>query len=233
MNTAKLLWLIYQLRTHRLGEWSLLHWGKVVGRSAIGLILAQWLLRGRPAAPLEHWAILLLILAVVAALTVLDSWASRRMYVIFSPQPAVPVPAPQPLNPQDKVAVSATGEFTVEEKTRLFADLPAYWRTFASREHAIMAIVHDSRFLLLGRLPEHDLGMWYIFFTPKMCETITPGALHYGSTHRPALRITYRHTPPATSQRKPPKPTTQILYLGFADMAAQQTVWADLLSDER
>jgi hypothetical protein len=72
--------------------------------------------------------------------------------------------------------------------------------------------------------------MWYIFFTPEMIETITPGVMQFGRTRRPALRIAYRQTPPATEKRKPSTPLIQIIYLGFADPTAQQIVWADLLS---
>ncbi len=134
------------------------------------------------------------------------------------------------LDPADKIAIYPTGQFEVEGKSAVFADLLAYWRSFASREHTIMAIVRPSRFMLLGKTAAHDIGMWYVFFTPGMITAITPGTIAFGRTRRLALRVTYRFTPPA-SGRKPPQPISQVLHIGFSDEIARQAVWADMLAD--
>ena len=107
--------------------------------------------------------------------------------------------------------------FEVEGKERLFADLLAYWRSFGSREHAVMAIVHRSRFLLLGSVAERTLGMWYVFFTPAMIEAITPGTAAFGAATRPALRVAYRFTPPAAGRKAARPPSPASVYLSFAD----------------
>jgi hypothetical protein len=228
--TPLLLKLAYQLRHHTLGEWSLDRWGITVGSLAAAGILLRWFLRELPPAPAWHWAILLLIIVSALGLAYLRHWAGRQMYVVFAAAPSSVAPASRPLAPTDKVSVRATAVFEVEGKERLFADLLAYWRTFGSREHAVLAIVQRARFLLLGSVAERILGMWYVFFTPAMIETITPGTVAFGAASRPALRVAYRFTPPAAG-RKPAALVTRLLYLSFADEAGRAQVWADLLAD--
>lgn len=225
-----LLKLAYQLRQHGLAGWSLARWGTTAAVTAAVVILLRWALRGRPPIPALHWAALLLIILAALGLAYLQRWAGRQMYVIFSPAAAPTPPAPQPLEPTDKVPLHATAVFEVESKAHLFADLLAYWRTFASHEHAVMAVVPRSRFLLLGSVAERYLGMWYVFVTPAMIETITSGTVAFGATQRPGLRVAYRLTPPAAG-RKPAASVTRLVYLAFADEAGRAQVWADLLAD--
>lgn len=225
-----LLKLAYQLRLHTVGEWSLARWGIGGSLATAGAILSLWYLRGRPAMAAWHWAVLSCIILAALGLAFLQRWADRRMYVAFVADPTPVAPAPRPLAPTDKVPLRATALFEVEGKTRFFADLVAYWRTFASREHAVMAIVHRSRFLLLGGVDGRYLGMWYVFFTPAMIEAITPGTVAFGATAQPALRVAYRFTPSAVG-RKPAAPIVRLVYLAFADDGARAQVWADLLAD--
>ena len=226
---ATLLKIAYQLRHHCLGEWSLDRWAVSLALIAAAIISLRWFLFSTPTV-WRDWAILLLLLAVVIGVSTLEAWGRRRMYVAFEPQVELP-PALRRLDPADKVAVYPTGQFEVEGKSAVFADLLAYWRTFASREHTVMAIVHRSRFLLLGQTPGRKLGMWYVFFTPEMIEAITPGTIAFGGAQRLGLRVAYRHTPSQAGPRKASKPVTQILYIGFADEAARQAVWADMLAN--
>jgi hypothetical protein len=228
--TPLLLKLAYQLRHHTLGEWPLDRWGIGTGLVVAVGILLRWFLRGMPPTPAWHWAVLAGIILAALGLAYVRYWAGRQMYVAFAADPSSAAPAPRPLEPTDKVALHATAVFEVEGKERLFADLLAYWRTFGSREHAVMAIMHRSRFLLLGSVGERDLGMWYVFFTPAMIAAITPGTVAFGAASRPALRVAYRFTPPATG-RKPAPPVTRLVTLAFADEAGRAQVWADLLAD--
>lgn len=227
--TGMLLKTAYQLGHHRIGEWSLARWGVALPLAALVWVLLQWFLRGMlPVSPVR-WLALLLIFLFAAGLASLQSWASRQMYVLFDPQNDLAPPVPQPLDPADKVRVHSTGRFEVEGKLCVFADLLAYWRTFANREHAVMAIVHKSRFLLLGTTAARDLGMWYIFFKPETLETITPGIVTFGRTRRLALRVTYHYSLEAR-KRKPAKSMTRIAYLGFEHEEARRAVWADMIS---
>jgi hypothetical protein len=226
---ALLLKMAYQLRHHCLGDWALDRWVLTLALIVAAIIPLRWLVFDRPQM-LQDWILLLLLIGAAVGVSCLRYWAQRRLYVAFEPQ-VKPPPAPRRLDPTDKVAVRPTGQFEVEGKSAIFADLLAYWRTFASREHTIMAIVHRSRFLLLGHTAAHELGMWYVFFTPETIEGITPGALAFGRSQRLGLRVAYRCKPLLADARKPPGPVTRILYIGFDDEAGRQAVWADLLAD--
>ncbi|MEJ5198911.1 MAG: hypothetical protein WHX53_08315 [Anaerolineae bacterium] len=225
-----LLKLAYQLQHHHLGEWPLDRWGVAGALLAAGVIVLQWWARGRPPLPAWHWLVLALILLAALGLLYLRRWAGGRMYVQFTADPSASAPTPQPLAARDKVPVRATAHFEVEGKVHFFADLMAYWRTFNTREHAVMAIAHRSRFMLLGTVPERLLGMWYVFFKPEMIEEIAAGTLAFGKTRRPALRVAYRPAA-ASGSRKQNRPQTQVVYLGFADETERAQVWADLLAD--
>jgi hypothetical protein len=226
---ATALKIAYQLRHLCLGEWPLDRWAVTLALIAAAIIPLRWLVLDRSQTPPE-WVLLLLLLGIAIGVSYLRQWAVQRGYVIFELQSELPLPAPRRLDPVDKVAVHPTGQFEVEGKSAVFADLLAYWRSYASREHTIMAIVHPSRFLLLGKTAARDLGMWYVFFTPDMISAIAPGTIAFGRTQRLGLRVAYRFTPPA-SGRKPPQPVFRVLYIGFDDETARQAVWADMLAD--
>jgi len=203
----------YQLHGHRWNGWPLDCWLSFALILLVGLALLGMLPGGR-------------ITACIAALASLSLWgvllwARRHRYVIFiaEPPPADPGP-PAPLEPSDKVELRATGHFAVEGKEHDFSELRAYFRTFATREHAVMAIVPPSRFLLLGSWPTHEVGMWYIFFRPQQILGLTPGTLRFGSHARPALRVVYQ------AEKGP-----ETVYLSFDDPADRQRVWADLRQD--
>jgi hypothetical protein len=215
MTTARgvLFRLCYQLRSHRWSGWPLDTWLSlalvlVAGLASLGLVPGRWAT----------------ICAMAAAFLVLRAfllWAKRSHYVLFLAEdvPAAPGPT-RPLHPTDKVALRATGRFEVEGKEHQFSHLQAYFRTFATREHALMAIVPPSRFLLLGAREEQEVGMWYIFFRPRQILALAPGTLCFGPAARPALRVAYQ------GEEK-----QQIVYLSFEDHAERQCVWADLQRD--
>ncbi|MGQ9668424.1 MAG: hypothetical protein ACUVWB_14050, partial [Anaerolineae bacterium] len=76
-------------------------------------------------------------------------------------------------------------------KEHFFVDLEAIYHTFETREHAIMAHVPWSRFLL-ARSRRQYVGMWYAFFKPEDIRRIEIGELEYGLQYRPALRLHYQ-----------------------------------------
>lgn len=232
--TPRLLALAYHLRTCYWGDWPLATWTVVGPLIAAGVLLMQWLVRGRPALAFWHWLGLGGLCALAAGMLVLKVWAERRGYIIFTPTPDATEPNGLRMPPTDKHLHHVTGRLEVEGKSHFFANLPAYWRTFASGEHAVMAIARPTHCLGVGQLPERDVGMWYIFFQPHELTAITPGRLAFGSAIRPALRVDYRNVPTAPLQRNrpPPRhPIPQTLYMAFDDEAARQPVWADLLAD--
>jgi hypothetical protein len=133
---ARLLELAYRLRQHRMVGWSLDRWAGTLAWGAAALILLFWVLRGMPPVPVLHWTLLVFLALAGLALLGLRGWAKSRSYVIFTPQPGLIAPPSAALRPSDKLPVRATGRFEVEGRSEFFADLMAYWRTFASREHA-------------------------------------------------------------------------------------------------
>ncbi|MFN2166515.1 MAG: hypothetical protein ACK2U9_09675 [Anaerolineae bacterium] len=231
---ARILEVAYRLRQHRMAGWALDRWAVTLAWGAGLLLLLFWALRGRPSLPAWHWVILVLLALVGVVLIVLRTAARRRFYVVFTPRPAVAVPAAAALRPSDKEAVRATGIFDVEGRARIFADLMAYWRTFASREHAVMAIAHESRYLVVGSRPAEDVGMWYAFFLPEAVEAVTAGDLIFGARLRPGLRIDYLRTVPVPDdgkRRSQPRPVRAVFYLACEDEETRARVWGDLLAD--
>jgi hypothetical protein len=231
---ARILEIAYRLRQHRLGGWALDRWAVTLAWGAGAVILLLWLLRGRPAQSFGHWVVPALLALAGLMLVIVRTAAGSRSYVVFAPGPGAAPPQAEALHPSDKQAVRATGMFDVEGRSGFFADLTAYWRTFASREHAVMAIAHGSRFLGVGSRPAEDVGMWYAFFRPETIEAITPGMLAFGARRGPALRIAYRYTRPPTDdgrRRANPKTMRTILYLMCEDEGARSRIWADLLAD--
>ena len=232
---ARLLEFAYRLRQHRLVGWGLDRWGITLAWGAGALIMLIGLVRGRPFVSAGHWALLALLALAGLALFILRAWANGRSYVIFTPLTNLTTPPAAALQPSDKVSVRATGRFEVEGRPGFFADLMGYWRTFASREHAVMAIAHESRFLGLARRSPEDVGMWYVFFRPETIDAVTPGRLAFGSRVSPALRIAYRHVPPSSddgSRRARSRPARTVLYLACEDEEARGRIWADLLVDK-
>lgn len=226
---ARLFKLAYQLRLHRWGDAPLDIVARNLALLTAAIILIQWLVRGRPALPAWHWLVLGLVLCAALGTIVLRTWAGRAGYVVFTPQSHLSAPLPHKMTPEDKEAHFATGRFEVAEKHRYLADLAAYWRSFDTREHAVMAIQHASRFFL-GSLPADQMGMWYIFFRPEDIEEVTPGVVAFGARGRPGLRVAYRSLPPEDA-KKPRKPSREVAYLAFEDEAGRERVWADLVAD--
>lgn len=230
----RILALAYKLRAYYFGEWPLDSWAALAPLAAAAILLLRWLWRGMPPLAAWRWLILGLLLILAVALLGVRSWAARRDYVVFQPAVDLHPPAGAALDPAAKLLHRATGWFEVQGKGRFFADLPAFWRTFETREHAIMAIVHDARFLVVGELPERDVGMWYIFFQPPDLTGVTPGQLIFGSAARPALRLDYRIVPTAPrrpGRRPSQRPLPHTVYLAFDHDSARNAVWADLLAD--
>ncbi len=228
---ARLSKLSHQLKIHYIGGWSLQRWLITLALGAAALLMLQWVFRGRPPTPWWHWLAPGALVLGSLALWALGRWFAAGDYVKFDADLSATPPAPIALAPSDKVAVRTTGYFAVEGRAQDFADLQGYWRTFASREHTVMAVAPGSRFLMLGKLPEDLIGMWYIFFMPEAIRDVTPGQLTFGVDAGPALRVRYTRSEPNANEKKPPRVIAETAYLKFADEEARNQVWGDLLAD--
>jgi hypothetical protein len=229
-----LLRAAYQARVHRLAGLALDTWLVLLAwGAALLMLLYNW----RALGPVDLALMALLLLAGAAVLW-LRGWAARRDYVIFTPAAGVTAPTSAALDPDHKLLLRATGLFEVEGKSHFFADMTAYWRSFATREHAVMGILSASRVLGAATLPHRYAGMWYIFFQPEMQRTVQAGALAFGRAVRPALRVVYQCLPDDGGRtlvqrlrRQPAEGRRATVYLAFDDEASRSAVWADLLSD--
>ncbi|MGQ9456719.1 MAG: hypothetical protein ACUVWW_03005 [Anaerolineae bacterium] len=202
----------YNLNRHRWGDLPLaVAW---TGFLLLSAAVVGWGGLGLP----RGVALGLVALAVgVAALSLLGRLTG---YVRFRQTP-LPPPAkpPVPLVPTDKVAHRASGWFEVEGKRRYLVEVPAWFRTFETREHAVMAYVAPSRFFP-GHWPEHEVGMWYIFFLPQQIQRVEAGEVLFGARPRLGLRVEYRD-----------KDRTETVLLSFDSEDDRQRIYADLVRD--
>ncbi len=164
-------------------------------------------------------------LAAVLLLLIGRWWGRRRYYVHFVPTPiSVPADPPQPLWPADKVLLHVAGHLGVEGKEADFTGLVAYYRTFETREHAIMARQTPRRFLG-GKVPQRLLGMWYTFITPHELQEVQEGDVYVDARPRPGLRLHIQRTNAKGKTRM------ETLYLIFATPEERARVAADLRLD--
>ena len=150
--------------------------------------------------------------------------AARSHFIRFLPQP-LPAPSPARLAAAVKLPVYVTGHLSVEGRQRAFTCLPGFYRTFATREHALICQLRSGRLLSVGAFPDDEPGLWYAFFTPPQIVRISPGVVAYGQRSLPALAVTYD-----TVDQKERRRTT--LFLSFPNPPDRLTVLADLLADQ-
>ncbi len=212
---SRLLKLAYQIHRHELGGRPLARWGGIA-LVLVGALGALGVLPG-------GWAVTATAGLLLSGLVAFSLWARRRGYVEFLAQEASSGrmnPEGSALTPQDKIAIRATGHFEVEGRRGFFVELQAFFRTFATREHAVIAYVPRSRFLKVARWPEHEVGLWYIFFLPSQVVDLAPGTLVFGRERRLALRVLYQ------GERG-----METVYLSFDSEIDRRRVWEDLLWD--
>jgi hypothetical protein len=226
----------YQLHRHEWGGAPLDRW------LAIGLVILAGL--GATGLVPGGLATVILCAASLVLLLSLQAIASRHSYVLFRAEgsPALQDPAAPRLNPAEKLPLHATGLFEVEDKQRAFTELSAFYRSFQTREHAVMALVPPSRLILMASRPKAEIGMWYMFFKNQELRRIEPGTLRFGSQQRPALRLEVEKPIAARTTaadvfgitrggNSSPKTRRHVLYLSFDTSAECQKVLADLTAD--
>lgn len=196
----------------------------------LGLTLHRWLLFVLLVGALLAWigwlpgglALSGGLLALAILLIGGQKWAQARFYIHFSPEAAA-APSPLPLAPADKIPALASGLFTVDERSAPFTNLSAFYRTYPSREHGILARKTPARFLGLGDGEPHLLGMWYIFVAPASLNGVKSGMVMFGSRRQPGLRLDY------VRKNKKDEAVQTFAYLSFASQVERERVWADLL----
>ena len=153
-------------------------------------------------------------------------WRSRD-YVQFR-ELATPSVTPQPLAPKDSVPIHASGYFSVEEKSERFTWLQGYFRTFATREHAVICLVQPKRFLL-AEWPEKDVGMWYVFFFAKSVRSVRYGMVSYGRVTQTCLAIEHEILIPKKGRFSRERTVQETVLLASPTEEDTRRILADLL----
>lgn len=214
--------LLYALARHQVGRVRLVRLPQWICLLA-ALLWASGRLPG-------GWWVTSLWVATLCALQIALLRLRRRDFVTFTPG-ELPTVQPRPLDARPKLPIFATGQFSVQGKCQRFTWLPGFYRTFATREHALMCQVEERPPASIGRWPEAERGFWYLFFTPSEIQTVRWGWLAFGRTRLPALAVTYHSSnQPAPSRRAQPA-VGEIVYLAFDHEDDGRTILADLLYD--
>ena len=211
--------LLYNLDTHYFVEVRLRSWVNW----ALVMLAVLTLLGIFPGS--YYLAIFFVLLIILLSLS--SRYARRRYYIHFVPEKPAgsPETSPAPLWPEDKLLLHASGHFHVEDAEGDWTGLIAYYRTFETREHAIMARLTPTTFLKLGQVNPETLGMWYIFISPENLLDVTPGTSYFGGGGEPALRLRWRRFD------EKGKPIGDEAFLHFGSIADRARAQADLLLD--
>ncbi len=214
--------LLYRLSRHQLAGLPLSRW-------LFGLLIVAAALWALGLFPGRWWGAALWALAA-AGLGLAVALSRRADFVRFVEEP-LPDLLPQPLPPAEKLPIYATGLFTVEGKAQRFTAAPGFYRTFATREHAVLCLLRDQPFLWLAEWPLGEAGMWYIFVEPANIRRLRWGRLRYGRSEQPAVAVEHLLTLPAGGRRRKEQSRLETVYLAAPDTAGARRVLADLLHD--
>ncbi len=208
--------LFYNFSRHRLAGASLLRW--LVGLLFISAILGL----------IGHWWVTGLCLIILAALFISFHYWRQRDFVTFTAAPPLQTPR-RALDVKQKIPVFVTGRFKVENKWQRYTWLPGFYRTFATRERALLCRVQNQSFFQISQWPATEIGLWYIFFMPDQVQQVRWGHLAFGSKTRLAIAITYRIKLP--KPRQPDNFRDESFYLAVQEEEDGYKILADLARD--
>lgn len=211
--------LLYKLGRGHFGGFSLLRWLWLAG----GAAALAWPL-GLPGGVWVSGAMVILLAALTAARVA----GARRFFVRFDDAGALPDVTPARMPVPEKLPVHVTGLLEVSGRVRPFTWLPGFYRTFATREHALLCQCRERRVLGIAQWPETETGLWYAFVQPDRLRAVRWGALSLGRHARPALAVEYAPENHAVLRRRRAQET---LYIACADEAQARRILADLLAD--
>jgi hypothetical protein len=207
--------LVYNLERHRLFNIRLRHWLILV---CLVLPAIMWL-GFWEASCLAAALVTLVALGLLAA----TWWARRRRYVRFEEHPSEEAdqqPADPPPPAMSRLHTRATGFFEVSGMRRYFVETPADLTTFETGEYCVMTKVPFTRFLLLGKSRQNEVGWWYTFFQPAMIRSVASGCLYFGLHPGPALRLEIGGADDSQANES--------LYISFENEASRSLVLAGL-----
>jgi hypothetical protein len=211
--------LLYNAYRHEVGAVRLTRWLiflclLIAAAWATGFLPGRWWVSGA---------------ALLAALTLVTAVVRqrRRDFVRFE-ELERPEVMPEKVDPNDKIGVHVTGHFSVEGQYARYTFLPGFYRTFATREHALLCLVRSRRFLKIAIWPPEQTGMWYVFFTPHLMHSVRYGRLHFSSAASPAIAVDYDLTVLKPGRTKE-QIVTETVYIACANERDAARILADLL----
>jgi hypothetical protein len=212
--------ILYQLNRHHFSDIPLSRWIQIgllalAGIAFISRVPAYWIVAS---------ALILLFLLFTAS----SIYWRRQNYMAFTEKPQ-PVVALKALKPADKLPILASGDFSVEGKQARFTWLQGYFRTFATREHALLCLAQPSRFALLGNWPEKEVGMWYIFFRDQDVESIRWGEVSHGGEKLPGLAVGHQVFIPKQGRFSRERTLHRTFYMACREEEDLRRILADLL----
>lgn len=176
-----------------------------------------------------HWLTAALCALLLAGFFWLRHHWRSRDYVQFQ-EATLPQITPQALAPSDKVPIHATGYFTVEGKNERFTWLQGYFRTFATREHAVICLV-QPKLTLMAQWPEKDVGMWYVFFFPRSVRNVRYGTVTFGRKTQPCVAVEHEIHIPKKGRFSRERTLHETVILASDTEADALRMLADLLHD--
>jgi len=203
--------------------------GLPLGRIVTLLLLALAAIWATGFLPARWPGTILFVLAAAAHITYAII-QRRRDFVAFEPGDITEV-TPASLAPEDKIRVYITGLLSVEGKYRRFTFTPAFYRTFATGEHALLGLVRKRSLWNLAAWPEDEIGMWYAFILPDQIQQIESGEVSFTGEAMPGLALAYSLTLPAKNRFRGEKSVTETLYLAAETRHDADRILADLLCD--
>jgi hypothetical protein len=222
VRPATLRLVLYALGRAELAGTRLWRWVWAAGLLLALIWLPGWL-------PGGYWVSAALVLALIG-LALLRVRLGRTDFVTFAEQPLPPV-APAPLPAAAKLPVYAAGRLGVEAKERRFTWLPGFYRTFATREHALLCHCTPRRVLGIGAWPEDEAGLWYAFFKPEDVRQVRWGTADVGGVPRRTLAVTVEAPPAGNAGKRRGGPET--FYIACIEEAQAAAILGDLLHDAR
>ncbi|MFN8446244.1 MAG: hypothetical protein U0175_35970 [Caldilineaceae bacterium] len=204
-----------------------------VGLPLLRLITMLWVivmvLGFLDAFPGGRWISPVLLLALIAFYA--HFYLQRRADFIRFQVSKSDTPCPAVLPIEDKIAIYVTGECAVEGKHRRFTCLPGFYRTFATREHALLCQVKKRRIFGIASWNSAEVGLWYVFFYPSTIRNIRTGQLSYGRTSLPTIAVDYLVTRTFTKTGEPDRTELQTVFISTPEAIDVQEILADLLVD--
>lgn len=216
--------IFYRLNRHHFSDLPLSRWVQIALLALAGIVFL--------ARPNGYWIIggsLILLFVLFTGISI--HWR-RQNYVAFVEKPK-PNVIPKALKPADKLPILASGYFSVEGKYAYFTWLQGYFRTFATREHALLCLVQPSRFALLGQWPEKEVGMWYIFFRDEEVEALRWGEVRHGAETLPALAVDHQIFIPKRGRFDRDRTLHRTVYMACREEADLRRIFADLLYEKQ